>query len=292
MERFASRLVSSLPGLIFRGAKEIHKRPAFAIVLYVAALGGVLASPSGRGSAARPEHPESPQARLLHALEEEGLRMFERRYRPGDEVYAPGDPADSLYFLLSGLVRTYKTYGNLREATTALLKDEGVFGALDLADEAGPQQEFAEALTEARVMVVRKATVAWLVKRRPEISLYLFSSFSERGRQTEELHGILLEREVSSRLARLLLNLGERFGEPGTGGEAGTVTIGLGLTHRQLADMIASTREAVSKAIVDLRREGLLDIRERRRIVLLDVPTLSEHAGRGSVRREGQTARG
>lgn len=291
MERFASRLVSSLPALIFRGASEVHRRPAFAIVLYVAALGGVLASPHGRGPA-RTEAPESPQGRLLRALEEDGLRMFERKHRPGDEVYAPGDSADSLYFLLSGVMRTYKTYGNLREATTALLKDEGVFGALDLAEDAGSQQEFAEALTEARVMVVRKATVAWLVKRRPEVSLALFSAFSERGRQTEELHGVLLQREVSSRLARLLLSLGERFGEQREGDESGAVTIGLDLTHRQLADMIASTREAVSKAMVDLRRESLLDIRERRRIVLLDLPALSKHAGRSSVRREGQAARG
>lgn len=285
MERFASRLVSFLAGLVFRGAGEVHKRPVFAIALYAAALGGVLASTFGRTS------PDSPQDRLLRALEEEGLGVVERRYRSGDEVYATGDPADSLYFLLSGAVRTYKTYGGLREATTALLKDEGVFGVLDLADRDALQRESAEAMTGARVMVVRKAALAWLVKRRPEISPALFSMFSERGRQADELHGILLQREVSSRLAGLLLSLGERFGEWEEGGEAGATAIGIGLTHRQLAGMIASTREAVSKAMVELRCGGMIDVREGRRIVLLDVPALSEHAGGGSARRDSPAIR-
>lgn len=285
MERLANRLVSSLPTAIFRCASEIHRRPAFAVLLYGVVLGGVLVSSSPRG-AGRPESPESPQARLLRGIEEEGLRVIERGYGPGNEIYAPGDPADSLYFVVSGVVRTYKTYGELKEATTALLKDEGVFGVLDLTNEVQTQQEFAEAVTEARVLIVRKATASWLVRHRPELSLALLSTFSERGKQTDELHEILLQREVASRLAILLLNLGERFGdtiEAGEAEEAGAVTIELGLTHRQLADMTASTREAVSKAMIELRQEGLIDVRARRRIVLLDSPALLERAESGQV---------
>jgi CRP/FNR family transcriptional regulator, global nitrogen regulator len=287
MERFVSKLISFLSCLVFRSAGEVHRRPAFAIVFYVTALAGVLASTFGRG-AGRPAEPDSAQTRLLRGLEEEGTRVVERRYRPGDEVYSPGDSAGSLYFLLSGTVRAYKTYGNLREATTAFLKDEGVFGVLDLKEE-GTQREFAEAVTEARVLTVRKSTVAWLVKRSPEASLALFSTFVDRGRQTDELHDLLLRREVVSRLAKLLLNLGERFGEQAE--EAGAVKIDLGLTHRQLADMIASTREAVSKAMIELRCEGLIDVRDHRRIVLIDVPALSDRAESGLALRGSQAAR-
>lgn len=278
-----------MSGLVLRGTGEVHNRLAFAIVLYTAALGGVLASSFGRG-AVRPDTYESPQDCLLRGLEEEGLRVAERRYSSGTEIYAPGDPAGSLYFLLSGVVRTYKTYGDLKEATTALLKDGGVFGTLDLVEEGGYQQEFAEAVTEARVLVVRKSTMAWLMKHRPEVSLALFSAFSERGRQTEKLHAVLLQREVASRLAMLFLELGERFGEQGAEDETGTITIGLGLTHRQLAGMIASTREAVSKAMIELREEGLIDVQDLKRIVLLDVPALLEHAESGPSRRGRKAA--
>ena len=296
MERFANKLVSSLPGLIVRGASEVHKRPAVATVLYAAALAGVLASPFGGGRGSRRAGgmngargasggaegaPDSAQASLLRELERAGLRVVERAYRPGDEVYTPGDAADSLYFLFSGVVRTYRIYGrDAKEATTALLKDGGVFGVLDLQEEGGAHEEFAEAVTGARVAIVRKAALAWLVKRRPEVALSLFSAFSERVRQTDEVLGSILQREVAGRLAALLLSLRGRFGEEGEGDDVGTVTIGLRLTHQQLASMIASTREAVSKAMTELRREGLIEVRGRM-IVLVDLPALAERAEGG-----------
>ena len=296
MERLARKLVSSLPGLIVRGALEVHKRPSVAAGLYAAALAGVLASPlgggrrslratgrkGGRGSSDEDQGiPDPAQASVLREIERAGLRVVERGFRPGDEAYTPGDAADSLYFLLSGVVRTYRIYGgDAKEATTALLKDGGVFGVLDLSEEGGSHEEFAEAVTEARVAIVRKAALTWLVKRRPEVALSLFSAFSERVRQTDELLGSLLQREVAGRLAALLLILGERFGEEGEGDDVGTVTIGMRLTHQQLASMIASTREAVSKAMTDLRREGLMEVRGRR-IVLVDLPGLSERAEGG-----------
>lgn len=295
MERLTYKLASSLPGLIVRGAVEVHKRPSVAAVLYATALAGVLASPfgggrrflhatgghEGRGSSGTEGAPEPAQASVLRELERSGLRVVERGYRTGDEVYTPGDAADSLFFLLSGVVRTYRIYGDSKEATTALLKDAGVFGILDLREEGGYHEEFAEAVIEARVVSVRKAALAWLVRRKPEVALSLFSAFSERVRQTDELLGSLLQREVAGRLAALLLSLGDRFGEEGEGDVTGTATIGLRLTHQQLASMIASTREAVSKAMTDLRREGLIEVRGRR-IVLVDLPGLSERAEGGS----------
>lgn len=225
---------------------------------------------TGRAFAAA-EHPEAPQERILREFEGASLRLVERRFHPGDTVYAAGDPDDKLYFLLSGTVRFFKTYGYCKEATTALLTDKGIFGGPDLV-EAGPQVDFAEALTEVRLAQVRKSSVVWLIKRRPEVALALFSGFAERSRRSEEVVAHLLPREVSSRLAILLLNLGEKMGEED---ETGAVTLNLRLPHRELASMIASTREAVSKAMSGFRREGLIDVKERK-LVLLDRAALSE----------------
>ena len=136
----------------------------------------------------------------------------------------------------------------------------------------GPQVDFAEALTEVRLAHVRKSSVVWLIKRRPEVALALFSGLAERSRRSEEVVAHLLPREVSSRLAILLLNLGEKMGEED---ETGAVTLNLRLPHRELASMIASTREAVSKAMSGFRREGLIDVKERK-LVLLDRAALSE----------------
>src|SRR3990170_527783 len=212
----------------------------------------------------------APEGFDLKDFEEVGLRFVERRFGPKDTIFTPGDPDDQLYFLLSGTVRLYKIYGDYKEATTALLKDGGVFGKLNLV-EGRWQDVFAEAVTESRVAGIQKATLTEVIKRRPEFAMKLFSSFSERLRQSDEVIESLLHGEVSARLATLLLNLAERFGE-----EDGSGTLlGVRLRHQELANMIASTREAVSKVMSEFQREGSIEVQSRR-IVLLNKEAIAE----------------
>jgi CRP-like cAMP-binding protein len=263
-------------------ARDIYRRPRMAAGLYALAVAGVLATMDrgtplreaarpGSGEPAAPTAP--PEASVLKEFERSGLRVVERRFGPGEMIFSPGESGEYLYFLRSGTVRVYKTYGDFKEATVALLKDSGMFGKLDLTED-GPQDDFAEAQAEARVTMVRKPAVAWLVKRRPDLALALFSAISERMRQSDALIVTLLHREVSSRLAALLLNLSGRFGKPSGDGEA---MLDLRITHAELASMIASTREAVSKAMTELQRERLIEVRNRR-IFVLDQGALQERA--------------
>jgi CRP/FNR family transcriptional regulator len=210
----------------------------------------------------------APEGFGLDDFERAGLRVVERRFEPKDTIFTPGDPDDQLYFLLSGAVRLYKIYGDYKEATTALLKDSGVFGKLNLV-EGRWQDVFAEAVTEARVASVQKAALERVIKSDPEFALRLFSSLSERLRQSDEVIESLLHREVSTRLATLLVNLGDRFGEDDL--------IDVRLTHQDLANMIASTREAVSKVMSELQRDGVIETRNRR-IAILDRDALSKRA--------------
>jgi CRP/FNR family transcriptional regulator len=214
----------------------------------------------------------SPQHLGLEDFERAGVRLAERRFGARDTIFAPGDPDGQLYFLLEGTVRLYKIYGDYKEATIALLRDTGVFGKLSLV-EGRWQDVFAEAVTEVRVAGVQKATLTEVIKRRPDFAMKLFSSFSERLRQSDEVIESLLHREVSARLATLLLNLAERFGE---GDESETI-LGVRLTHQELANMIASTREAVSKVMSEFQREGSIEVHNRR-IVLVDKEAIADRA--------------
>jgi CRP-like cAMP-binding protein len=209
---------------------------------------------------ARPLAPASGQRHLcLEDFERADVRVAERRIAAKDIIYAPGDPDGQLYFLLEGTVRLYKIYGEYKEATVALLTEGDVFGELSL-EETLCQNAFAEAVTDARVAVVRKPNLVEVVRRRPELALKLLSCFSERLRQSEETIEGLVEREVSTRLATLLSHLGDRFGEPYG---SGTV-LKVRLTHQDLANMIFSTREAVSKEMSEFQRAGLIEVRNRR----------------------------
>ena len=209
-----------------------------------------------------------PQYLRLEDFQREGIRVAERRYAAKDTLFAPGDPGSQLYFLLDGTVRLYRIYGGYKEATVALLKNEGVFGELGL-DEGSRQSVFAEALTGVTVAVVRKSILTEVIKRRPEFALKLLSAFSERLRQSDEVIESLLDREVSARLATLLSHLGDRFGEA----DGSATVLKVRLTHQDLANMIVSTREAVSKVMSEFQRAGLIEVRNR---TIFVTPQLAE----------------
>src|SRR5215203_5201093 len=175
----------------------------------------------------------------LEDFEGAGIRVADRRFAAKDMIFAPGDPDDHVYFLLEGTVRLYKIYGDYKEATVALLTEGDVFGELSL-EETPRQNTFAEAVTAARVAVVRKSVLNEAIKRRPEFALKLFSSFSERIRKSDETIGSLLDRGVSARLVTLLSHLGERVGKP----YGSDKILKVRLTHQDVANMIFSTREA------------------------------------------------
>jgi CRP/FNR family transcriptional regulator, global nitrogen regulator len=134
------------------------------------------------------------------------------------------------------------------------LKDGSIYGELIL-EETPRQNAFAEALTDLRAARVRKSALNEVIKRHPDFATKLLFSFSERLRQSDEVIESLLNREVSARLATLLLNLGERFGEA----EGSGTLLRVRLTHQDLANMIVSTREAVSQVMSEFQRAGLIE---------------------------------
>jgi CRP-like cAMP-binding protein len=88
--------------------------------------------------------------------------------------------------------------------------------------------------------------------------------------QYEELVKCLLPRETEVRLANLLPILAQKFGER----TDGQVTIELRLTHQDLAAMVASTRESVTKVLNDMRSRDLIEVTSGR-ITLKDSRALA-----------------
>jgi CRP/FNR family transcriptional regulator, global nitrogen regulator len=92
--------------------------------------------------------------------------------------------------------------------------------------------------------------------------------------QYEELVKCLLPRETEVRLANLLPLLAQKFGQS----RDGLVTIDLRLTHQDLAAMVASTRESVTKVLNEMRNRDVIEI-EAGRITLKDPAALAVLSG-------------
>ncbi len=203
-----------------------------------------------------------------------GIATAERVYRPGDEIYREGEYGDALYVLTSGVLKLFRPYSGTKEATLRLLKPWDIFGHLAFEGEAR-QRAYAEAVTECRVTKVPKVFVERAVRQEPQVAFKIMTLLELRLVQYEELIKCLLPRETEVRLANLLPLLARKFGEREANG---MVTISLRLTHQDLAAMVASTRESVTKVLNELRNRGLISIKSGR-ITIEDPHGLAELSG-------------
>lgn len=207
---------------------------------------------------------------LLAILRGMGIASADRVYLPGDAIYNEGEYGDALYVLISGVVKLFRPYSGSKEATLRLLKSWDIFGHLAFAGEA-KQRAYAEAVTECKVTKVPKIFIERAIRREPRAALKMMTLLELRLVQYEELVRCLLPRETEVRLANLLPILARKFGERGDDGRS--VTIDLRLTHQDLAAMVASTRESVTKVLNEMRNRGIVEI-EGGRITLKDYATL------------------
>ncbi len=215
---------------------------------------------------------ESECRELLEILDRMGIASAERTYQPGDAIYREGEYGDALYVLKSGVVKLFRPYSGSKEATLRLLKPWDIFGHLAFVGEAR-QRAYAEAVTECRVTKVPKIFMERAIRREPQAALKMMTLLELRLVQYEELVKCLLPRETEVRLANLLPILAQKFGDKGRDANS-AVTIDLRLTHQDLAAMVASTRESVTKVLNDIRNRGVVEI-EGGRITIKDQTALA-----------------
>ena len=207
----------------------------------------------------------------MWSLEEAKVRIAERHYQAGQTIYSRGEPERYLYFLTKGVLKIYKSYGGHKEAIVALLEEGNVFGVPDLRARSA-HSDSAEAVVRSRIAVVDKVALVHHVRRDPKCALALLIVYAQWVQRRERTVVRLAHRDTRARLASVLLELVDRFGEP----KEGEVAIEMRLPHLMLAEMSASSRVGVSKEMARFRREGVIKTRGKSQIALLDQPRLAQ----------------
>ncbi len=118
---------------------------------------------------------------------------------------------------------------------------------------------YAETMADSVVRVLRVSDLERAIAQHPRVALNLMRSLSERLRTAEDQIESLAFRPVPARLAAKLLELMDRYGRVTPTG----IRIDERFTHMQLAEMIGTSRETLTKVLNELRDEGLIDVRER-----------------------------
>jgi CRP-like cAMP-binding protein len=171
------------------------------------------------------------------------------------EIYGENEPADYLYQLVSGSVRTSKILNDGRRQIGAFYLPGDTFGL-----EVGSEHALAaEAITDAKVIVVKRSAVEALAARDSEVARQL-RAVTGRELQRMQHHTLLLIRSAKERVAGFLLEMAARV--------KCNDEIELPMSRQDIADYLGLTIETVSRTLRVLENSAAIALPNSRRIVL------------------------
>ena len=190
----------------------------------------------------------------------------------GKAVFHEGDLGDRLYLIGSGAVKLGHRSSDGRESLLSVLGPGEMFGELSLFDP-GPRTATASAVSDTLLLELSHDELITWLERYPAVAKHLLEALARRLRRTNETLSDLVFADVPGRMAKALLDLSTRFGQPTEDG----IRVAHGLTQEELAQLVGASRETVNKALADFTSRGWVR-REGRTVVLLDVERLERRS--------------
>jgi len=195
---------------------------------------------------------------------------------PGQLLLSPDDPVERIHIVKKGRVRVYRLTPDGKQLTLDIYEPGTILGDMRMLGQDRLPEAYAEAIDAGVICTIGQDELGRLIELHPTIGLNVIRHLATRLHGAErELEAMAYQR-VGQRLARKLIDLGQRFGVKSV---RGTI-IDARLTQQELADMIGTTRETLAHTIGDFRRRGLLSTRQQR-VVIRDAERLLEVARGG-----------
>ena len=171
------------------------------------------------------------------------------------EIYGENEPADYLYKVASGTVRTYKVLVDGRRQIGGFHLPGDMFGF-----ESGDEHTFsAEAITDCKILVIKRIAVITLAARDNDVSQQMWA-LTARELQRVQDHIMVLIKSAQERVASFLLEMAGRA--------AGDGAVELPMSRQDIADYLGLTIETVSRTLTQLEKTAAIELPTSRRIVL------------------------
>ena len=193
-----------------------------------------------------------------------GLVATEFSYRKDEEIYGEGEPAEYVYQVIRGAVRTYKLLTDGRRQIGAFILAGDVFGL----DPGSSHRLTAEAIADTTVRLVKRRSLEVAAGSNVKVAHHLWTMTAGDLRHAED-HMLLLGRKTAvERVATFLLEMDRRLAKTGM--------MALPMCRRDIGDYLGLTLETVSRALSQLSDQGILVFSSARQIVLRDRRKLAE----------------
>ena len=192
--------------------------------------------------------------------------------RRGATLFREGDAGNQLFVVVSGKIKLGRSGSGGRENLLAVLGPGQMFGELSVFDP-GPRSTTATAVTPCQLRVLEHSDLSTWLAKHPEVGYGLLGQLAKRLRRTNEVVADLVFSDVPGRVAKALLDLADRFGEP----QAGGLLVNHDLTQEELAQLVGASRETVNKALADFATRGWLRL-EPRSVTIIDIERVKRRA--------------
>ena len=171
------------------------------------------------------------------------------------EIYGENEPADYLYKVVSGTVRTYKVLVDGRRQIGAFYLPGDMFGL-----ETGNEHTFsAEAISDCKIIVIKRSVVLALAARDNEVARQMWELTARELHRVQE-HSLVLIKSAEERVAGFLLEMAERG--------AGDGTVELPMSRQDIADYLGLIIETISRTLKHLEDAAAIEMAKRRSILL------------------------
>jgi CRP/FNR family nitrogen fixation transcriptional regulator len=204
-----------------------------------------------------------PLAAAADPLGVEGVRMT---YARNEEIFGESEPADWVYRVASGVVRTYRILADGRRQVAEFYLEGDVFGL-----EAGSEHRTsAEAVSECELIAIRRSHLSERSISDNVTAHKLWSLTLHHLRRSEEHMLVLGRKNACERLAWFLMDMAERI--------PAHDVVTLPMSRQDIADFLGLTIETVSRTMTQLQDDNVIELPSCRNVVLRDRHALTDMA--------------
>jgi CRP-like cAMP-binding protein len=186
--------------------------------------------------------------------------LIERRYARNTTIVEEGLPGDYMYVIREGRVKVTKLSDEGREKILNFLDEGGFFGEMALLDRA-PRIASVKTLKPVRLLALSRTDFLNALRTSPDLAMAVIQELVRRLREVDEQASSLSFQRVKERTKGLLRRLAQ---ESADDPERRTTAA---LTHQQIADMIGTSRETVTRVVKELKLDGWLHQDGKRYVV-------------------------
>jgi len=189
-------------------------------------------------------------------------RVWQKQAEAGTVIVSQEDAGDALFVIAKGKVKVV-LYGETgREIILSILKAGDFFGEMSLLDRQ-PRSANVVAIEDSELLCLDRDAFATHLSAHPTTALGVLAEMSRRLRHADEVIGNLALLDVYARVARIIRDLAQKQGEPVDGG----LLIKERPTQQEIAGLIGTSRETVSRALNDFTRQGMLEMQGKQSLV-------------------------